>query len=246
VLGRMLREQKSDAHLRGISLDERERLYFQNLREKNEFRFYASVQRSWCIARAAKSASLTLSLLPKEKQERLLDEWVDSGAGAASFHGVEAELFLDFIASQLIDPSHELTVCQFERATLRANNGASHFVAPDASALQDPESLLRRGRYAELVRFYTDLDQLFNAVHNHEPLPDIPVMRILFSPGLPRLFTEPSPAEVRVWEALEVPVSIETLLDQRHALTTLQGLLNYGAIETTDYTDNLTRRSNGT
>ena len=54
VLGRMLREQKSDTHLRGVSLDERESRYFQNLRETAEFRFYASVQRSWCIARAAK------------------------------------------------------------------------------------------------------------------------------------------------------------------------------------------------
>src|SRR3954452_8554035 len=125
VLGRMLREQKSDTHLHGVNLDEGERQYFESLRETDEFRFYASVQRSWCIARAAKSASLTLSLLPKEKQERLLDEWVDSGAGAASFHGIEAESFLEFIAGQLIDPSHELTVCQFECATLRASNAAS-------------------------------------------------------------------------------------------------------------------------
>src|SRR6185436_1057925 len=104
VLGRMLREQNSDTHLRGVSLEERERRYFEELQDTAEFRLYASVQRSWCIARAAKSASLTLSLLPQEKQERLLDEWVDSGAGASSFHGVEAELFLEFIGKQLPDP----------------------------------------------------------------------------------------------------------------------------------------------
>ena len=69
----MLREQKSDTYLRGVSLDERESRYFANLRETDEFRFYASVQRSWCIARAAKSASLTLSLLPQERREQLLD-----------------------------------------------------------------------------------------------------------------------------------------------------------------------------
>src|SRR6185295_11614803 len=185
----MLSEQKSDTHLRGVSLDERDSRYFATLRETAEFRFYASVQRSWCIARAAKSASLTLSLLPQEKRERLLDEWVDSGAGASSFHGVEAELFLEFIGKQLPDPSHELTVCQFEGATLRAHNGASHFVAPDVSALHDPDCLLRRGSYADLVRLYVDLDQLLNAVQTHEPLPDLPIMLVLFSPGLPKLCT---------------------------------------------------------
>lgn len=231
VLGRMLREQKSDTHLRGVSLDEGESRYFEKLRETAEFRFYASVQRSWCIARAAKSASLTLSLLPPAKRERLLGEWVDSGAGATSFHGVEAELFLDFIGRHLPDPSHELTICQFERATLRANNGASHFVAPDVSALQDPDCLLRRGRYAELVRFYTDLDHLPDAVGNHEPLPDSPVILVLFSPGLPRLCTEPSFEEVSVWEALTTPASVGTLLNQHHSLTTLEALLSHGAIE---------------
>jgi hypothetical protein len=227
----MLREQKSDTHLRGVSLDERESQYFENLRETDEFRFYASVQRSWCIARAAKAASLTLSLLPQDKRERLLDEWVDSGAGASSFHGVESELLLDFISKHLPDPSHELTVCQFERATLRASNGASHFVAPDASALHDPDCRLRRGSYAELVRFYTDLDRLLDAVRNHEPLPDSPIMLVLFSPGLPRLCTEPSPEEVSLWEALEAPTSVKSLLDHGHSHATLEGLLSHGAIE---------------
>jgi len=230
----MLREQKSETHLRGVSLDERESRYFETLRDTPEFRFYASVQRSWCIARAAKGASLTLSLLPPEKRERLLDEWVDSGAGASSFHNVEAELFLDFIGKHLPKPSHELTVCQFERATLRANRGASQFVAPDASALQDPDCVLRRGRYAALVCLYTSLDQLFNAVQEKEPLPESPVMLVLFSPGFPRLCAEPSVSEVSIWEALEAPVSIKTLLDQGHSLTTLAGLLRHGAIEPAD------------
>jgi len=130
----MLREQKSDTHRRDVSLNELESRYLENLRDTAEFRFYASVQRSWCIARAAKAASLTLSLLPEEKRQRLLNEWVDAGAGAASFHGVEAELFLDFISQHLHNPSHELTVCRFERATLCASNGAGHFVPPDTSA----------------------------------------------------------------------------------------------------------------
>lgn len=231
VLGRMLREQKSDTHRRGVSLNERENQYLEKLRDTSEFRFYASVQRSWCIGRAAKAASLTLSLLPEEKRERLLNEWVDAGAGAASFHGVEAELFLDFISKHLSNPSHELTVCQFERATLRASNGASHFVAPDALALRDPDCFLRRGSYAELVHFYTDLDHLLTAVQNKEPLPDSPVLLVLFSPGLPRLCTEPSPEEVNLWNALEAPVSVKTLLDQGHSPATLERLFTHGAIE---------------
>jgi hypothetical protein len=59
-------------------------------------------------------------------------------------------------------------------------------------------------------------------------------MLILFSPGLPRLCTEPSREEVSVWEALATPTSIRTLLEQHHSLTTLEGLLSHGAIESTD------------
>src|SRR5678815_4481999 len=101
VLGRMLREQKSDTHRRDVSLNELESEYLENLRDTAEFRFYASVQRSWCIARATKAAHLTLSLLPPEERERLLDQWVDSGSGAQSFFFVEADSFLDFIGTYL-------------------------------------------------------------------------------------------------------------------------------------------------
>src|SRR5262245_25937934 len=140
VLGRMLREQHRDDHVRGVSLAENESRYLESLRGTDEFRFYAGVQRSWCIARATKAAHLTLSLLPEEERGRLLDEWVDSGSGAQSFFGVEAEAFLDFLGRRLTDRPSELTVCQFERATLRASEGASVFVAPDPASLQDPDT----------------------------------------------------------------------------------------------------------
>jgi hypothetical protein len=81
-----------------------------------------------------------------------------------------------------------------------------------------------------MVPFYTDLDHLLNAVQNREPLPDRPIMLVLFSPGLPRLCSEPSPEEVSVWDALATPASVRALLDQ-HLLTTLEDLLNHGAIE---------------
>ena len=115
VLGRMLREQNRDDHLRGVSLAEGENRYLENLQDTAEFRFYASVQRSWCIARATKAAHLTLSLLPVEERERLLDEWVDSGSGAQSFFGVEAEMFLDFLSGYLSDRPFELTNSEFAR-----------------------------------------------------------------------------------------------------------------------------------
>ena len=51
VLGRMLREQNRDDHLRGVSLDEREGRYIENLRDTPELRFYAGVQRSCGVQR---------------------------------------------------------------------------------------------------------------------------------------------------------------------------------------------------
>ena len=232
VLGRMLREQHGNDHVRGVSLDERESRYIENVRDTAEFRFYASVQRSWCITRATKAAHLTLSLLPQEERERLLDEWVDSGGGAQSFFFVEADLFLDFLGKHLSDRPRELTVCEFERATLRAGDGASSFAPADVSCLQDPDCSLRRGSYAALVRFTTDS----NEIQKHEPLAELFIagLIVMFSPGLPQLWHEPSTAEVELWEALDHPTSVSTLLSQGHSFETLEALLNQGAIEYAD------------
>jgi hypothetical protein len=233
VLGRMLREQNREDHLRGVSLEESESRYLEHLRDTSEFRFYASVQRSWCIARATKAAHLTLSLLPQEDRERLLDEWVDSGSGAQSFFGVEAESFLDFIGEHLSDGSREGTVCQFERATLRASNGANVFVAPDPGSLQGPLSCLRRGSYAALVRLVADPNELLNSVQKQEPLADLfsAGLIVMFSPGLPQLWHEPSPEEVDLWDALNSPTPVKTLLSHGHSLETLERLLGQGAVE---------------
>ena len=226
----MLREQNRDDHLRGVSLEDGESRYLENLRDTPEFRFYASVQRSWCIARATKAANLTLSLLPQEVRERLLDEWVDSGSGAQSFFGVEAESFLDFISGRLADRSRESIICQFERATLRAGNGARDFVSPDPASLQQPDSCLRRGTYAALVRFEANPDQVPNSPG---PLADLfsAGLTILFSPGVAQLWHEPSPEEVALWNALDSPIPVRTLLSHGHSVETLERLLAQGAIE---------------
>ena len=217
ALGRMLREQNRDDYVRGISLDEDESRYFENLRNTAEFRFYASVQRSWCVARATKAAHLTLSLLPPEERERLLDEWVNSGSGAQSFFFVEADSFLDFIGNYLSDRPREFAVCQFERATLRAGNGANNFVPPDPAALQRPDCRLRRGSYASVVR----LEELFSDG-----------LIVMFSPGLPQLWHEPSTEELELWDALDSPTSVSTLLSDGYSLETLERLLCCGAIAT--------------
>ena len=227
VLGRMLREQNRDDHVRGVSLEEDESQYFKNLRDTAEFRFYESVQRSWCITRATKAAHFTLSLLPQGERQRLLDEWVDSGSGAQSFFFVEADSFLDFLGAHLSDRPRELTVCQFERATLRASDGASAFVPPDPAILQTPDSCLRRGRYAALVRFEADRDD-----SSHGPLAELfsAGLTLMFSPGLPQLWHEPSPEELALWEALESPTQVRTL-HYDHSLETLEKLLAQGAVE---------------
>ena len=227
ALGRMLREQNRDDYLRGVSLAESESRYLENLRETAEFRFYAGVQRSWCIARAARAAYLTLSQLPLEERERLLDEWVDSGAGAQSFFHVEAEAFLDFIGGHLSDRPREFTICQFERATLRANYGANIFVEPEPTSLQRQNRFIRRGSYAALVRFETDVDEL------HGPLADLfsAGLVVMFSPGLTQLWHEPSPEEVDLWDALDSPTPVRTLLSHGHSIETLERLLAHGAIE---------------
>ena len=155
-LGRLLREHKSSDPLHGVNLDANQKIYFESLQETAGFRFCASIQRSWCIARAARSAYFTLSLLPDEERQALLDEWVDAGAGTSSFFDAEGESFLSFISKRLTDPSHELSVCQFEQATLRASNGASRFSPPAPDGLDDPAHNLRRGSHASLVRLYAD------------------------------------------------------------------------------------------
>jgi hypothetical protein len=226
----MLREQNRDDHLRGVSLDEREGRYIENLRDTPELRFYAGVQRSWRIMRATKAAHLTLSLLKEEERERLVNEWLDSSAGVYSFFHVEADLFLDFIGRHLSDRLRELTVCQFERATLRASDGANVFVAPDATALQSPDSRLRRGSYAAVVRF--EADPLLDPP---EPFTDLfsDGVTIMFSPGLPQLWHEPSADELDLWDALESPTPVSTLLSHGYSIETLARLLHHGAVEYT-------------
>lgn len=236
-LGRLLREQKSSDPLHGVNLNANEKRYFETLQETAGFRFCASIQRSWCIGRAGRSAYFTLSLLPDEERQALLDEWVDAGAGTSSFFDAEGESFLSFISKRLTDPSHELSVCQFEQATLRASNGASSYTSPDVSGLANANRKLRQGRYAALVCLYMDPSLLIESMQTRKPLPPLssePIVLIMFSPGLPQLCNEPSEEEIAIWEALDAPASVGTLLSLNVSPKTLARLLKQGTI---DYAD---------
>jgi hypothetical protein len=235
-LGRLLREQKSSDPLHGLNLDSNEQQYFAALPETPGFRFCASIQRSWCIGRAARSAYFTLSLLPPTERDSLLNEWVDMGAGTSSFFDAEGESFLGFISKRLNDPSHELSVCQFEQATLRASNGASAFSPPDPAGLGDPGRRLRRGSHAALVRLYADPSLIIESLKTREPLPPLlsePTV-LIFSPGPAELCHEPSVDEIAIWEALEAPAPAGELLRSHASPQTLAQLLKQGIIEYAD------------
>ncbi|MBA2704399.1 MAG: hypothetical protein H0U60_11160 [Blastocatellia bacterium] len=132
ALGRLVGVQQGTNPLDGLNLDTRESQYLEALQKTPGFLFSRSIQRSWCIGRAAKSAHLTLSFLPENERQELLNEWIDSGAGTQSFYDAQAGAFLDFISRRLINPSHEFSVCQLEQATLLVGEGRNYFTPPGA------------------------------------------------------------------------------------------------------------------
>jgi hypothetical protein len=233
ALGRLVGVQNGTDPFRGLNLDTGETLNIQALQETAGFVFCRSIQRSWCIGRAAKSAQLTLSLLQENERQELLDEWIDSGAGTQSFYDAQAESFLDFISRRLVNPSHQLSVCQLEQATLRAGEGINHFAAPDLAALRDPDCMVRRGRYAALVEFYAEPNQVMLSVQKHEPLPPLSseVTALFFGPGVEQLCYAPAPDEVDLWHQLELAQPVRAFLSQGYARETLEKLLSPGMIE---------------
>ena len=53
----------------------------------------------------------------------------------------------------------------------------------------------------------------------------------MFSPGLPQLCHEPSEEEIAIWEALDAPASVRTLLSLNVSPKTLARLLKQGTID---------------
>jgi len=232
ALGRLVRVQTREDPWCGLDLTASEKAELARLVETAGFRFTVDVQRSWCKGRAAKAAWLALSILPPEERQRLLDMWVGTGGGTASFVATETVAFLDFIAEHLPDPSHVLTLCRMEQATMLASQAASHFVPPDLSRLDAPGCVLRAGRCATIVRFYTEPSRLLAAL-DKGPLPPLSpdVIPILFAPGLEGLSRVATAVEAKLCERLVAPVAFRTLLREGHPQEAVEALVLIGGAE---------------
>jgi hypothetical protein len=172
------------------------------------------------------AGTLTLSILTDDVRRPLLDAWTNCGGGTSSFFAAEAHALFEFIAARLKDPSHELTACRFEQATLRANENGAVFIPPELVQLDAPGFALRRGLHAGMVFFHGDPDAILDALLTGKPLP--PISRetnpILFSPGLEGLWRVASTIEVRIWDRLSVPSPSLVLLQEgfhRHAIESM-------------------------
>ena len=232
-LARLVGAQQGSHPFAGLNLDASESQYLESVQTTPGLVFCKSIQRSWCIGRAAKAAHLTLSFLPENQRQQLLEEWIDSGAGNQSFYDAEAASFLEFISSKLTNPSQEFSICQLEQATLRVGEGKDCFVTPDVAVLNNPDCRLSRGRYAALVEFYAEPHRLLESLQQHQPLPPLSseVTTMFLGPGIEQFCHAPSADEVEVWNTLEVPQHVRVLSTQGHKLSTLKRLLNDGIIE---------------
>lgn len=168
----------------------------------------AKVRRSWCEARAAKAARLTLSMLHSELRADLIAGWVDQGGGAAAFHTLEAETFLPFIARRLTNPSHALAVCRLDAALARATAARAGF-APAA----DQSGRLGRGDGASLVMLTAQPEWLLSAVLGQASAPPLTRQRfpVLAAPGITGLLRPASSGEVVLWRRLAQPAARSAL-----------------------------------
>ena len=232
AVGRALRDESAKDALAGLELAPEDRTRLMTLFGSEGFRFTSQIRRSWCVGRASRAARLTLSVLPQPNRERLLDEWVTAGGGTCSFFAAEADSFLDFIARRLPNPSHTLTICRVEQATLRASEGARDFQAPNCSRLDETDCLLHVGQHAGLVHFYGQPHLVLGALEGGDLPPlSAAVTSWVFGPGLPGLFREATPAEEKLWESLVEPIGLALLLQKGHERLAIQELLVAGAAQ---------------
>lgn len=233
ALGRLVRAPGAAAPLRSLHLDHTEASRIEILKESAGFRFTVGVQRSWCVGRASRAAPFTLSILPGDLSRRLLEDWIEAGGGTSSFFAAEAEGLLEFIASRLPDPSHELSACRFEQATLRASEQAIRFTPPALELLSSEGSTVRRGRFGGVAAFHGRADAIIDALVKRRTLPAISpdVVTTLFGPGLDRLWRFASPREAVLWERLKAPVPYIGLLREDYSHDDVAPMLREGVLE---------------
>ena len=209
-----------------------ERACLEVLRQSAGFRFTAAVQHSWCARRAVNAGLLALSIMHDDARRRLLGAWIRCGGGTSSLFAAEADALLEFIAEQLPDPSPELAVCRFEQLTLRANDAASSFTAPDRP-LFELRRIVRQGRHAGVVLFHGEPDMILNALWHRKPLPDFSpeVTPLLVAPGLKPLCRIASRHELELWNKLAVPMVSTALEQDRWRRDAIETMLHVGALE---------------
>jgi hypothetical protein len=195
-------------------------------------RFTAAVERSWGARRPVNPGLLALSTLQGDVRRRLLDDWMESGGGTASFFSAVADSLLDFIAEQLPDPSPELALCRVEQLTLRATPRASTFEAPDAAPL-DPQRVVRQARHAGVVLFPAGFDPILSKLLQREPLPAGArnATPLLVAPGSQPLCRMASPPEYDIWTRLAQPAAVHVLVRNGAPIEAVAAMLRIGALE---------------
>ena len=217
---------------RSLSLASMEREGLDAPPEGAGFRFTAAVQRSWCARRTVNAGLLALSILRDETRRRLLDEWINSGAGTSSLFASEADALLDVIARQLPDPSPELSLCRLEQLALRANDKASSFKAPDR-ALFGPRRRVGRAPHAGVVLFSGELDLILSGMLRRKPMPAASPdpTALLVAPGLQPLCRIASAHERELWERLAIPAAASVLVADGCSREVIEAMLQIGALE---------------
>jgi len=216
-----------------VTFDREELAQLVELVQSPDFGFTRCVHRSWCVGRTEAAAELTLSALPIEQRQQLVEDWVAAGGGTAFDPVSEAGEFLELIASRLADPSHELTICRMERAVYRASEAALSFMSPDASLLDDPTARLVAGKGATLVRFLAEPHQLLEAIRTKNRFPPVSkdCVPVLFAPGFVGLFRIANTEEVAIWGKLTRPITMRQLTRARHVRETIDEFFRVGVVE---------------
>ena len=199
----------------GEALDEAELALLGVIATAPGLALTSRIRRSWCEARAAGGALLTLSALSPTEREQHLAAWLDRGGGARSFVHKEAEAFLDFLAGRLGEMSHAAALCRLERAVLRARD----HVAPAPPAVPDNGSLLCRSEGAAIVEFRAPVDEILAALDGKAPWPPTTgVHPILIAPRLAGHARPATLREVALWRSARSPVQAGQDLETARAL----------------------------